>query len=222
MDPWLESLWADVHHTIISTLRHQIFSQLPAGLYAAIEENVYVVDAEPVRLTFPSEPIVEGHIEIRDLRAGNPLITVIEVMSPTNKLDARGRAAYAAKRDSYVAAGINILEIDLIRTGEHLISVPARYLELPSVAPYKCSIRRANVPTHAKVDYFPISLRQRLPRIHLPLRPADAEIVIDLQEPIRIAYEEGGFGIRIDYAKPPEPPLSTDDAAWAAALLAAK
>ncbi len=254
MDPWLESFWGDVHHTLISTLRQQIFKQLPSGLYAAIEENVYVVDvaaerqlyrpdvavfdsndqvrigrftphdspvaiAEPVRLTFMSEPTVEGHIEIRELRAGNPLVTVVEVLSPTNKANPRGRAMYVSKRDAYVRANVNILEIDLLRTGEHLISVPAEYLDDPASAPYKCAIRRADVANHARVDYFPITIRRPLPRIRLPLRSTDSEIVLDLQQPIVTAYEEGGFGFRIDYTRLPEPPLSPADAAWAADLL---
>ena len=255
MDPWLESHWNDVHLMLISTLRRQLFSQLPEGLYAAIEENVYVVDveperqrfrpdeavfdagievrmrrgtpgdggvavAEPIRLTFPTEPITEGHIEIRDIRADNALVTVIEVLSPTNKMDWRGRAAYVAKRSAYMAGNVNIVELDLLRAGEHLIGIPAEYIEPLSVSPYKCSVRRADSsPAQTKVDYFPISLRERLPRIWVPLRSTDANIIVDLQQPIDVAYEEGRFGIRIDYSKPQIPPLSADDAAWAAGLV---
>jgi hypothetical protein len=220
MDPWLESCWNGVHHTIISSLRRQACSQLPEGLYAEIDENVYMIDREPIIRTFQSEPITEGRIEIRDVRDHNALVTVIEVLSPTNKLDLRGRATYAAKRSAYVAANVNIVELDLLRAGDHLIGVPAEYIKPISSAPYICSVRRADSsPEQTKVDYFPIALRERLPRIRIPLRPTDAEAIVDLQEPINVAYQEGGFGIRIDYSKPPTPPLSPDDAAWAAGLV---
>jgi hypothetical protein len=240
---------------MISLLRRQASTQLPEGLYAEIEENVYVVDAEPdrrafrpdvgvfdtgtevrrvrpangdggtaiaepIRLTFPTEPIEEGYIEIHDIRAGDKLITVIEVLSPTNKQDLRGRAAYLAKRAAYIAANVNIVEVDLLRGGDHLIGVPFEYLDPPSQVPYKCAIRRSDSSgLQTRVDYFPIDLRHRLPRIEVPLRAGDANIILDLQQPIDAAYEEGGFGIRIDYSKPPVPPLSPDDAAWAAELV---
>ena len=45
MDPWLEASWGDVHHTIISSLRRQVFRQLPPGLFARIEETVVFIDA---------------------------------------------------------------------------------------------------------------------------------------------------------------------------------
>jgi hypothetical protein len=41
MDPWLESYWNGVHATLITSLRRQAYTQLPEGLYAEIEENVY-------------------------------------------------------------------------------------------------------------------------------------------------------------------------------------
>src|SRR5687767_183107 len=51
MDPWLEEHWGDVHHTIIQHARRLIGRRLPPGLFAAVEETVYVVgyDAEPRR-----------------------------------------------------------------------------------------------------------------------------------------------------------------------------
>jgi hypothetical protein len=255
MDPWLESHWNGVHPTIIISLRRQAFLQLPEGLYAEVEENVYVVDAdqtgklfrpdvgvfdslkneetpwkpshqgsvavaEPVRLVFNTEPIVEGHIEIRDLRGDNKLVTVIEVLSPTNKNDIRARSAYLAKREAYYAADANVVELDLLRGGQPLIGLPLEYVEPVSEVPYKCVIRRSNPPAgKTKMDYYRIGLRTALPTIRVPLRPGDAEIELDLRSPLDSAYEEGRFGIRIDYSKPPVPPLTPSDAAWAAELL---
>jgi hypothetical protein len=112
--------------------------------------------------------------------------------------------------------------LDLLRAGDHLMGVPVEYLDPPSEVPYKCAIRRNNASvSQTRVDYFPFHLRRRLPRIEVPLRDTDKDIVLDLQQPIDAAYEEGRFGIRIDYSKPPVPPLSADDSAWAASLVSA-
>jgi hypothetical protein len=44
---------------------------------------------------------------------------------------------------------------------------------------------------------------------------------LDLQPPVDLVYQLGGYGRRLDYTVPPDPPLSADDAAWAAERVAA-
>jgi hypothetical protein len=252
MDPWLESQWGDVHHGIVQYGRDLISDTLPADLFAAVEENEYILDrstnmglghvrpdvgvfggrggaataeasgtstavAEPVRIRIVNQPVVEGHIEIRRIGGDEPLVTVIEVFSPTNKLDRRGRRAYVEKRQAYYAAGANVVEIDLLRAGEPLIDLPLELVEARLHTPYKACVRRAPASeTELEADCYPLPLRERLPRIRIPLRETDEDIVLDLQQPIELAYERGRYGMRIDYAKSPEPPLSPEDAAWAA------
>ena len=53
-------------------------------------------------------------------------------------------------------------------------------------------------------------LRQRLPVIAIPLRPADRDIPLDLQAILAQCYRNGGYD-DIDYAGEPDPPLSTQD-----------
>jgi hypothetical protein len=64
-------------------------------------------------------------------------------------------------------------------------------------------------------------LRARLPRIAVPLRPGDAKVIINLQEPITDIYTLGRDDLQIDYSRPPVPPLTPADAAWAAERIAA-
>jgi hypothetical protein len=59
-----------------------------------------------------------------------------------------------------------------------------------------------------------------LPVIRLPLRPADADVPLDLQALIDRCYHHGRYD-DIDYRAPPNPPLEPADAAWADELLAA-
>jgi hypothetical protein len=178
--------------------------------------------AEPIRLVLSDEPVTEGRIEIRHLGQGHPVVTVIEVLSPKNKLSADGRAADLAKRRTYRAAGVNLVEVDLLRAGRDLTgvgNVDQLDPRLPSA--YRCTVRRANRSGGTAMELFPLPLRQRLPNISVPLRAGETPITLDLQPPIDAVYQLGGYGRRIDYHRPPDPPLSADDAAWAAECVAA-
>jgi hypothetical protein len=53
-----------------------------------------------------------------------------------------------------------------------------------------------------------------LPNFAIPLRPADADIVIRLQPLLDECYRRGRYD-SIDYTRPLDPPLEGDDLAWA-------
>ena len=61
------------------------------------------------------------------------------------------------------------------------------------------------------------SLRDRLPRLAIPLRPGDSDVVLDLQQVVDEAYETGRYD-RTDYRRPLDPPLPPEEAAWATDL----
>jgi hypothetical protein len=69
-----------------------------------------------------------------------------------------------------------------------------------------------------RIDLYPMPLREPLPVVSIPLRREDAPVPLDLQELIDQVYTAGRYD-DIDYALPPTPPLSADDAAWAAGLV---
>ena len=188
----------------------------PAGAAAAV--------VTPIRITLTAEPVTEGVIEIRRLSDDRPLVAAVEVFSPTNKRTAVGREQYLAKRTDYVRAGVHLVEIDLLRGGRHLVGVPAGRWRRAWDAPYKTTVRRGGPPGRPGlvVDYYPIPLRQRLPPLPVPIGPGPADAVeVDLQLPIDHVYRRGRYDRQIDYAVPPDPPLSPDDAAWAAGRVAA-
>jgi hypothetical protein len=66
--------------------------------------------------------------------------------------------------------------------------------------------------------FYSLPLREPLPRIAIPLRPGDRDVALDLPVVINQAYEDGRYE-RTDYRHPLNPPLSVEDAAWAADLL---
>ena len=173
-----------------------------------------------IELSDEDDPVTEAYIEIRSLESGDPLVTAVEVASPTNKTDAAGRAQYLRKRDAYYRAGVNVMEVDLIRAGPALVDVPLARITAPWVTPYKCVVHRG--PTVGRrFEYYPLPLRERLARVRVPLRPGDEDVIVDLQDPVDDVYVRGRYAERIDYSVPPDPPLSAEDAAWAAGCVAA-
>lgn len=80
--------------------------------------------AEPLVLAVAEEPWTERHLEIVDLKVGEPVISVIEVLSPVNKAGSAGRAQYRQKQECYLNTDINLIEIDLVRAGRFVLAVP--------------------------------------------------------------------------------------------------
>ena len=56
-------------------------------------------------------------------------------------------------------------------------------------------------------EYYPIPLTAPLPKLKIPLRPTDADIVFELQPLLEAVYTNGGYADDIDYNKSPHLPL---------------
>ena len=74
--------------------------------------------AEPIEaITLIEEEIHESYIEIVD-RVERLVVTVIEILSPTNKVaGSRGRESYETKRSDVMRSPSHLVEIDLLRRG---------------------------------------------------------------------------------------------------------
>lgn len=72
----------------------------------------------PVQLTLPATETEEQlYLEVRE-RRNRRVVTVIEVLSPSNKEPGSDRDDYLAKRRQVLAARTHFIEIDLLRGGE--------------------------------------------------------------------------------------------------------
>jgi hypothetical protein len=167
-------------------------------------------------LVHVSEPEVDRRVEIIDVAAGERVVTAIEVLSPANKLPGRAREAYRAKQRDFIAGGVNLVEIDLVRQGQWVFSADEAQVPLPLRTLYMICIFRATQPEVRA--FYSLPFREPLPRIGIPLRPEDRDVTLDLQAVINQAYEDGRYE-RTDYRRPLNPPLPTEDAAWATELL---
>ena len=172
--------------------------------------------AQPLYIEFQTEPITETFINVIEPTGGR-VITTIEVLSLANKLSGTGQAQYLKKQQETIQAGVNLVEIDLLRTGEWVVSIPEVYLHAPERTPYRVCVYRAERPTVR--EFYPIGLRERVPTIGVPLRPTDADVALDLQALVDRVYAQGRCHLLIDYAQPVKPPLSEGDAAWVEAVL---
>ncbi len=157
----------------------------------------------------PVDIIRLPHVEIFD-KDHRDAVTIIELLSPTNKFRSEDRSTYISKRQHVFRTSTHFVEIDLLRGGPRL---PMD--DLPDCDYYALVSREEDRP---HVGVWPIKLRDRLPAIPIPLRSPDPDAQLDLQTVLNRIYDAVGFADYI-YDGNPNPPLHPEDAAWAKELL---
>ncbi len=174
----------------------------PAG---AGQTTAGTISPPPRMATIVRTPIPHTTVEIRDVEH-RQLVTVIEVLSPTNKRG-DGYKEYLNKRDRILRSNAHLIEIDLLRKGRR---VPMQGT-LPSV-PYFVFVCR--VELRLLTEIWPVTLDQPLPEITVPLLQGDEDAAMDLQKALTTVYDENRFSSMIDYSKPPDVPLAPEQSAW--------
>ncbi len=144
--------------------------------------------AEP--LLFIEHRVTERWIEIHD--AGGELITVIEVLSPGNKTDA-GARSYRQRQQHFIAAGVNLVEIDLVRGGTHVVSIARQRLSFPPGTCHLVCVSRAIGEEYSRWEVYLCPLRNPLPVVRVPLRPNDPDAPLALQPLIDRCYRTGRY-----------------------------
>jgi hypothetical protein len=176
--------------------------------------------AEPgiLDLEIELEPLRESLVEIVDIGSGNRVVTVIEFISPTNKLPGEGREQYIKKQREVLAAEASLVEVDLTRRGQREAIWPVQRIPPSRRTTYQIWVRRGW--KQKKFEYYAAPLSQSLPAIRVPLREADNDVRLDLQDLVDKAYVNGRYD-DLDYRQRLEPPLEQDESAWADELLQA-
>jgi hypothetical protein len=243
MDPWLENahIWQGVHNAFITYAAEALQPLIRPRFVAAVEARVYISSTgrgivpdvalrrgrdpnsqraqavmeadEALVLEHVNDEISESYIEILDLKTNQEVVTVIELLSSSNKVRGEGQDLYLKKQREVLNSTASLIEIDLIRRGPHVLAVPE--IELPvGVYDYLTAINRSWDRARRSFVY-PRTIRQRLPRIAVPLQ-SDAEgAILDLQAILDRVYDAGAFEDRLDYSQPCIPRLRPDDEAWA-------
>jgi hypothetical protein len=229
MDPYLESptLWPEVHRGLICQIRAELNSNLRPLYEVRVEMRAYLSDkddpgrealvpcADTRSCALVDEEIQEAFLNIIHVTSED-LVAVIEVLSPANKIrGSRGRASFMARRHHILKSEVHWVEIDLLRAGAPLATNP----RFPA-SDYRILISRGDQRKHTR--YWPVSVRQALPVVGIPLRGKDRDVPLDLGAVLRTAYDQADYGASVDYRKPPQPPLEGEDAMWAGELLRAR
>lgn len=158
-----------------------------------------------------ADAVRETYLEVRTAEAGE-VITVLEVLSPANKIPGRGRALYEDKRAAVLATRTSLVEVDLVRAG-----APMRVLGAHAASDYRILVSRGHQRPVAELQ--PFSVQDPIPVFRLPLRRGDDEPEVDVGAVLRGLYDRAGYDLSLDYRADPVPPLSGASAAWAEAVL---
>lgn len=235
-------LWPDVHNSLIAHLRDALAPSLRPKYYVSIEERTYLSDTgdmtftgrpdvsvvhEPQRVYEPTpaagetetvtvelpmpDEIRETYLEVRAVDSDR-VITVLELLSPTNKRPGDGRTLYEKKRLRLLGTLTHFVEVDLLRAWD-----PMTMRGDAGSSHYRILISRAEERPRATLLKF--GLRSPIPEFRLPLQKGDDEPIVGLNRLLHELYDRAGYDLRIDYTTEPEPPLAEEDSEWSAELL---
>jgi hypothetical protein len=220
---------------LIARMEERVFVETPERVGRGMHPDVRIVErarsskpatvaatgiavAEPELVYFsPDEPVTEAYIEIIEARSGHRVVTVIEFLSPTNKLPGPGQELYLQKEQELRQARVSLVEVDLVRSGRRILVGSPSSIPEPARTAYVACVRRGWQANPLEIYRLP--LRERLAGLRIPLRETDADVPLDLQTLVDQAYRNGRYELELDYRQLPDPPLETADASWADELL---
>jgi hypothetical protein len=237
------TLWPDVHNSLLTAIRDALTPKIAPRYYIGLERRTYSLKPDdvvfigrpdlgvithrptPPPATLPlaevgvlevelplNDQVSENFLEVREVIAGK-LVTILELLSPVNKLYEEGRQQYLQKRSQVLLSQTNLVEVDLLRAG-----LPMPVVGPPVQSDYRILISRAWQRPRGQLYTF--NLRQPIPVFPLPLLRQDESPEVDLGQILHALYGRARFDLRLDYTQPPVPPLSAEDAAWAQTLSA--
>ena len=195
MDPYLEDpqIWPGVHGRLIVYIADALQPLLRPRYITGVEERVFVEGPDreiipdlwlrqsrssraegavafaegdvPVIVRVPSLEVHETYVTILDRQSGFRVVTVIEVVSPSNKFAGPGRRSYIDKQQEIIASETHLVEIDLLRTGPHVLAVTESAARGRGEYDYLISVNRAG-KVRDVFELYPRLLRQLAPNQH--------------------------------------------------------
>jgi Protein of unknown function (DUF4058) len=246
-----QASWRDFHNRLIAEIGNELGARLPDNYVARLDERIEVanpgeepprsflpdvlIGREPTRAAGPGVAVVDAPVatlepELVEVSDRDPeevkitwvevralpdleLVTAIEVLSPINKAW-QGRRAYLDKRDKLHASRVNLVEIDLLLGGAPL---PMKRRIEPG-AYYAIVARGARLPM---AEVYRWSVRDPLPRLPIPLREPDPDVLIDLAALVTRVYDLGRYArtLRHDSPLAETSPLAPEDRDWVESIV---
>jgi hypothetical protein len=159
--------------------------------------------APPAVLTIPAIFTDEAEIEIRERRAGRPLVGVIELVSPSNKDRPGERESFVAKTVTYLRRGVGVVIVDVVTA--RLANLHNNLMEAiggvtPTLMPdtptyvsgYRPVHRRATRTNEIEVWPYAAAVGQPVPAVPLGLRGGPV-VLLDLEGTYTAALELTGL-----------------------------
>jgi hypothetical protein len=204
------NIYPDV--AIVGQVKEQAPRRKQGGATLAVESDPpYVIFQQPAQIR-------EAFINLVRKGSSGRVVATIEILSPSNKDSGNpGRALYAKKQQEILGSSTHLVEIDLLREGQHTVAASEPLLDERGPWDYVVCLHRGG-----EGDYFrtwPVTVRERLPRILVPLADEHGDVVLDLQAMFQRCYDESGYNRDLDYTQEPAVPLTSEDAEWANTLL---
>ncbi len=170
----------------------------------------------PVLLRVEQEEVSEAFIEIQHTSVPDRVVTVIEILSCSNKAPGTaGNQEYRRKQREVLRSDINLIEIDLLRRGAHTAAPPHDSI-VRQFGHWHYLVSLNRHLDRSEYELWLLSIRQRLPEIHVPLLDGEPEVSLDLQAAFDRCYDEDHYDLD------PYFPLPDADAAWADSFLREK
>src|SRR5262249_17961046 len=120
---------------------------------------------------------------------------------------------YKAQQRRTLVSDCHLVEIDLLRCGRHVLSIPEwRLIEFQPYASLVCVSRSDQ---RNRFELYPRRLPERLPRIRVPLVDSDWAVPLGIEGALEHVWNTGSYLLRVRYDEPCEPPLSAQDQQWA-------
>jgi hypothetical protein len=189
MDPYLEddAVWPLFQHQLVMCLYQVLLPDLVDRYRARVNQRHYNAQGEHC----------EEYIKIIR-RSDEQLVTLLDLVSPSNKTTTAGREAFLSTRQQAKVAGANVVEIDLVLQGQPMLEYSREGLPTWD---YAVTVTRASHPE--RYEIYTATLQKRLPRFRVPLVATDRDLVLDLQTVFGRCYDRVDFGARINYRDAP-------------------
>jgi Protein of unknown function (DUF4058) len=153
------------------------------------------------------DAVRETYLEVRETGT-DYVVTVLEILSLTNKHPGRGRRLYEDKRMEVLASRTHVVESALVRAGE-----PMPIRGHGGASESRILVSRGDCRPNATLYTF--GGRQPIPPFALPLKPGDQEPTVDMGRILHDLSDRASYDLRLDHPGDPDPPLPSADAAGA-------
>jgi len=177
----------------------------PVATHLKTPQTKVVIKPKQFKIPQQMEEKRQRYLTVRHIET-QEVITVIEIVSPANKIGLVGRKQYEDKCLKILSSLTHFVEIDLLRVGERLL------IDTEETTDYRILVSREQ--TRPQLDAYLFNLRDPIPTITIPLREVDEEIELPLNQILQAVYIERRYDLIINYDQPVTPKLSDENQIW--------